>query len=279
MKGLNLLQFVLFCFDCFKKKNSRNARVEGFRAMLDVERVHWRQFPKGMSQDEAVLFVYDTEQMLVTCMDKMLLVESQQLEKISQFEELQAFGVKMLRYSSNPVRSMLEDDGAAFVQACSLGQMEDVSKLLCKQGSKKKQHKFMLLEDESGATGAHLACRSGHALVLSYLLKTGFPVDSVDSWHGLPLVFWAVSNPSISCDRVLSELEKFYGIHVSSKGKSALHFACKFGNLEAVTCLVEKYSLNVNEVEEKTKRSPLHISCSRGYMGVRGKLLICFSLS
>jgi len=187
--------------------------------------------------------------------------------------------VKMLRSSSNPVKIMLEDDGAAFVQACSLGQMEDVSKLLCKQGSKKKQHKFMLLEDESGATGAHLACRSGHALVLSYLLKTGFPVDSVDSWHGLPLVFWAVSNPSISCDRVLSELEKFYGIHVSSKGKSALHFACKFGNLEAVTCLVEKYSLNVNEVEEKTKRSPLHISCSRGYMGVRGKLLICFSLS
>jgi ankyrin repeat protein len=52
------------------------------------------------------------------------------------------------------------------------------------------------------------------------------------------------------------------------KGKSPLHYAARFGNFEAVTQLVDMYKLQVDDVEVKTNRTALHISCSRGYMGV-----------
>ncbi len=245
------------------------ARVEGFRASLYFERDHWRTFPESFARESAEEFARETEKLMDECMENLLRVEAVQMEKIGQFEEIRAFGEKKLRAASLGSINEEAKNVDAFCRACEGGDLATVQAILKAIRGKKKRLAFALLQDASGATGAHFACRNGHAAIVSELLRLGVPADLVDSWHNVPLAFWAVSNPSIACESMLEELSMHNGVHVVAKGRSVLHFATRFGNFGAVTALVEKFNVSVRDVEESTGRTALHISCSRGYMGVR----------
>jgi ankyrin repeat protein len=257
----------------------RLARVEGFRASLRVERDYWRMFPENFARESADEFVRDTERLIDECMENLLRVEAVQMEKIGQFEEIQAFSEKKLIAASLESSSEETRNVDAFCRACENGDLEMVQSMLKAIRGKRKRLAFAVARDASGATGAHFACQNGHAQVVAELLRIGVPVFLVDSWHNVPLAFWAVSSPSIACDSVLAELADSNGVHVTAKGRSVLHFATRFGNFVAVTALIEKFNVSVKDVEESTGRTALHISCSRGYMGVRHFLSLRFSLT
>ena len=208
---------------------------------------------------------------LDACMDQMLELDSSQTELIGQFEEIQAFGERLLRSSSNPPRSALEKDVDVFCKFCQQGNVEAALELVMARGpAKARQRSFLLLHDETGATGMHLAARGGHAELVAALLKFGFPLDHADQHHGLSVSFWAVSNPTIDSRGVLAILNKENALR---GGKSVVLYAIRFGNLTAVQFLLESCGFGVNFKEERTGRSALHMAAFRGYMGISSLLL------
>jgi hypothetical protein len=190
--------------------------MDEFKDIIQLEYNRWGSIDV-VSRDQLDGYLQSVSLQLARCLDNQLAVEAEQLELIGRFQELQAFGEEKLRLSSNS--SLLEHQVENFCHACHDGDVQSVETLLKACGTRSKPRKFLLQRNSVGACGFHLACREGHVGVVTMLLKVGFPIDYVDSWHELAPVFWAVSKPVVSCKQILLVLSAHNGINIRCDGK------------------------------------------------------------
>lgn len=276
-------QFVLSFQDYLKQRLSDSdegfahsemqKQLAHFHLRLEKERASWPAF--AVPGENVKEYVSHLDAALDECVEGVLRVESEQLEKIGIFEALQTFWCRSLESESKKQRqlSVFEAEVEEFCKFCEEGNLEEAKRALRERATKKKRQQFLLHHDSSGATGVHLAARFGHAPLLEMLLDIGFPIDFQDQWHHLPPVFWAVSRPSVPCEAILKTLQAYNGLAIKCRGKNALHFAVQFGNFSAVVFLVDAGVLDIDEPEDKTGRTPLHLACSKGFMGITSYLL------
>lgn len=214
------------------------------------------------------------------CLERQLQVEARQTELIGKWEEMQRWSESALQDATRaaaPPNAALEQ----FCALCESGAAEEVCTRL--QASKKatasstpsllRKSKTVVANPlfaccASGATALHVAARSGHATVVSMLLEAGFPINQRDNWHHLTAAHWAVSDAKVDCTAVL----KVLAAQVGAIETDVLLFATRAGNFTAVQVLVESCGIPVDTTDQH-KRTALHESCARGYMGITSYLL------
>jgi ankyrin repeat protein len=110
--------------------------------------------------------------------------------------------------------------------ACTLGNLNDVRRLLCTVGTVEDYH-------EMHGTPLHAACKEGHETVVLELLKIGAQVNAVNKgMKATPLHVACREGKLNTCRHLVA-----YGANVNQQAdcrRTALHVACMKGHLEIV---------------------------------------------
>ena len=125
------------------------------------------------------------------------------------------------------------------------------------------------LNDEDGRTLLHCAAGEGQIKVVELLIKRGCRIDPVDRNGCTPLDYATACSHLQTVPLLKQQLnepweEQYVVDSVDSQGRSALHFAAAFGDINLIEMLV-KQGLDVN-IGDDEGWTPLHNAANRGQL-------------
>lgn len=115
-------------------------------------------------------------------------------------------------------------------------------------------------------TALHYAAFFGHAETCSILIKYDAPVDCVENLDKQTPLIFAAKNGHVDCVRVLIEEGNSNPEKCDKFSRTALHYACMFGQIEVVKYLL---TLGVNaNASDSSSNTPAHFAAGFGYLKI-----------